>query len=157
MADAVDMAPRLRQADLAEIKAHSNNEPAQSLQHGVYWSEPAYTVEFLGKPAAIFGVVPVKQGDFGWDWPTGHPHPSGSVWLLGTDDIPLFSRRFLRHSREWLAELEMRYRVLGNMVDVRNTAHVRWIEWLGFTMLDTIDYGPFNLPFQRFYKESKRV
>lgn len=151
------MAPRLRMADLAEIKAHSNTEPLVSLQHGVYFSKPCYTVVFKGQPAAIFGVVPVKSQDFGWDWPKGHPHPDGSVWLLGTDAVPMFGRQFLRYSKTWLDELAMRYRVLGNMVDIRNTTHVRWLKWLGFTMLDTIDYGPQNLPFQRFYKETQRV
>ena len=129
-------------------------DPVVSLKHGVFHGDPCMTVVHKGRPAAMFGAVPVTSSEFGWDWPVQCPHPDGLVWLLGTDDIPLFSSKFLRWSRHWLKDLSIRYKVLGNMVDERNSAHVRWIEWLGFTMMDTIDYGPQNLPFIRFYKEA---
>lgn len=154
--DARLLAPRLRQADLAEIQAHSGSDPRLVLERGIRTSKPAMTVMHDGVPAMIFGVVPCgglldEAGVH--DWPESQPMVDGSIWLLGSDAISIFSRQFLRHSRTWTTEVSSSYSCVGNIVDMRNYVHVRWLKWLGFTFMDRIRYGPENRFFLRFLKE----
>lgn len=136
--DCVELARLLREEDVAEIRA-TGGKPLNALQHGQRMSRPALTVEHNGVPALMFGVVPAylhhvtphaipSQTLTEQSWPRG-----GSVWLLGSNDLETFSRKFLRHSREWLAHVEQGYDYLFNAVDARNEVHIRWIKWLGFT------------------------
>jgi hypothetical protein len=142
--DAIDMAPRLRVEDMAEIAAASGRPPVEALGEGFACSRPCFTVEYNGRPAAMFGVVPSPDTEF--------PR-LGVVWLLGTDAVRVFGRPFLRHSREWLVRACEGYDVVGNFVDERNTAHVRWLKWLGFTFLKRHEhFGRLGLPFMEFVK-----
>ena len=154
--DARSLAPRLRQADLAEIQAHSGSDPRKSIEHGIRNSAPAMTVLHKGLPAMIFGVAPCGGSleDTGHhEWPEGRPMIDGVIWLLGSDDLSIFSRQFLRHSRSWTADICTNYSCVGNIVDMRNYVHVRWLQWLGFKFMDRIRYGPENRFFLRFLKE----
>jgi len=155
--DAIDMAPHLRQADRNEIAAHSGARPIDALCHGVRMSDRPKVVLYRDKPAAIFGLVSLRGVDDALGWPKGSPALDGAVWLLGTDQVQVFSRQFLRWSRQWLAETSVGYSCVGNMVDLRNYVHVRWIEWLGFKFIDNITYGPEGRTFLRFYKEVDSV
>ncbi|MNF12754.1 hypothetical protein D3C80_2143590 [compost metagenome] len=50
-------------------------------------------------------------------------------------------RAFLRISSGWPNQLLQRYSVLRNFVDARNTVSIRWLEWLGFRLLEPVDIG----------------
>lgn len=142
--DVQAIAPRLRTADLAEVVAHSGLSAVDALGQGFLASERCMTVEFNGRPSAMFGIVPSGI--------TGFPR-LGHVWLLGTDDIHLFSRQFLRQSVPWLKEICTGYDIVGNVVDARNAEHVRWLEWLGFRFVKKHDrLGHLGLPFLEFVK-----
>jgi len=86
----------------------------------------------------MFGVVP--EGKF------------GTVWLLGTDEIFTHaSRDFLRLSKEWLSEVSAPFESVGNLVDARNTVHIRWLEWLGFEFIGVqSEFGVEKRPFLEF-------
>lgn len=143
--DVRDLAPRLRIADKAEICASTGERPVVALARGFADSTPCYTAEFRGRPAAMFGAVPMFIED--------SPARFGAVWLLGSDDIPLFRRRFLRHSRAWLSRVEAGFDVVGNVVDARNISHIRWLRWLGFRFVRTVPkFGHLGLPFHEFVK-----
>lgn len=143
-ADPAGMAPHLRREDRMEVTAASGLTPVQALGLGYAMSRPCYTVEYEGRPAAMFGVVPSQEVEF--------PR-LGAVWLLGTDSILVFNRAFLRLSHEWLRRATLDYDLVGNTVDVRNTAHIRWLRWLDFTFLRRIErFGPSGLPFMEFIK-----
>lgn len=129
LADAEALAPRLRKADLQELEASSRETPLALLQHGVTNSLKAYAIETPRGVAALFGVVP-------------SPQPScGNVWLLASDDLLTIRTTFLRHSRSWLRELFRDFRLLGNLVDQRNTVHVQWLRWLGFQFYTRHPHG----------------
>lgn len=139
--DVQAMAPRLRSEDLAEIVAASGQKAVDALGAGFVASRPCMTVEYNGRPAAMFGVVPGEV-----EYPK-----LGNVWLLGTDDIHLFSRQFLRQSRAWLVEIAKGYDLIGNVVDERNDEHVRWLRWLGFRFIKRhATFGHLGLPFLEF-------
>lgn len=129
LADAEALAPRLRPADLREIAARSGEAPVEVLRRGV-GAGKCYAIEsHSGDVVALFGVSP------------SHEPKLGIVWLLGSEELVRHKTTFLRHSREWLARLAEGYALLGNLVDERNTVHVRWLQWLGFRFLRRIPLG----------------
>lgn len=139
--DPREMAPRLRTEDIAEVVAASGQKPVDALIAGYELSKPAMTVEYRGRPAAMFGIVP-SQLEF--------PR-LGNVWLLGTNDINLFSREFLRQSRFWLTTITQGFDIVGNVVDERNLDHARWLKWLGFKFIARHEhFGHLGLPFLEF-------
>ena len=141
--DVTDMAPRLRIPDMAEIAAATGERPVAALGRGFADSTPCYTAVFKGRPAAMFGVVPLRVDAF--------PR-TGAIWLLGTDDIPLFSKSFMRHTGPWLSIVCSGYDQVSNRVDARNRRHVVWLKRMGFVFLRTGPMGPYKLPFHEFTK-----
>lgn len=122
------VARRMRQADRDEVTATGFPCAAQALAHSLRHSGLAYTVLINGRAEAMFGV-----GDINILAGIGGP------WFLGTDALDAHRMAFLRGSRRWLPKLLARYEVLRNFVDVRNTASVRWLRWLGFTLSEPVE------------------
>ena len=83
---------------------------------------------------------------------------SALVWAMASDEVfehwqevePLF----IKHVN---AVLDIPgIKVIGNVIDLRNEAHIRWIKRLGFTLTgDTIELGGYT--FESFYKERKKI
>jgi len=93
-----------------------------------------------GKPACIFGVVPMPDG-------------TGSPWLLGTDDIagPAVARVLLTYGREQFARWAETYGTLSNWVYDRNTLHKKYIALLGATLDDDVmEIGWQRTPLRNF-------
>ena len=135
------MAPRLRSADRDECAA-SGYTPLDALVEGFETSTYSYTLEDdQGEPFAIFGVGPIP-GRPGW----------GAPWMLGTDGIKDNWLWFSRNSAEVIRRCHEGYANLYNFVDVRNTVHVRWLKWVGFTFGAVTALGPHGLPFNEFYR-----
>lgn len=133
------MLPRIREADLAEIDAASGLHPLECLRHGFEHSLQPMTVEFMGRPAAMMGVVPAASS-------------SGRIWMLGTDDIDEFKVTFLRQSRMWVEHLCRPFSFVANHVDARNRVHLQWLKWLDFRLMPAKRFGVQGLPFHEFYK-----
>ena len=70
--------------------------------------------------------------------------------MLGTIDLNFHSRKFLRESRRVVSLLAEEFPVMENYVDARNTASIRWLQWVGFSVYYPKPYGRDNLPFHRF-------
>lgn len=135
--DAQLLGPRLRQADRDEIDAVTGEPPEVVIHRGIRQSVEPLTLLRSGLPIAVFGVV-----DHGWG--------CGTPWLLGTPEILDHWREFARRSREVLADVRPSFATLSNWVDARNTVHVRWLRWLGFTIGAPQPYGRLGLPFHHF-------
>jgi hypothetical protein len=43
-------------------------------------------------------------------------------------------REFLRESKELVEEWKKRYGTLGNYIHDKNTKHIRWLKYMGFTI-----------------------
>lgn len=140
--DADYLAARLRHEDLQELIAAGSPSALTSLKAGILFSRPALSiVDANDKAVTMFGVAP-----------SGDPFV-GFVWLLSSDVIDKNKTKFLRHSRKWLEALHKDYPVLTNRVDARNTVHIKWLEWLGFTFINKVPgEGPGNLPFYEFLR-----
>lgn len=143
------LAPRLRKADLDEISASSGERPQLALLRGLMESEECYSVfaDHGEPPLAMFGIVRMAE------------NPSvGQVWLLGSDDIKFNSIGFLRRSKEWVELFQLKFPVLYNNIDARNTVHIKWLQWLGFQFINELqNYGNERRTFYHFVRIKTHV
>ena len=63
-------------------------------------------------------------------------------------EIPI---TFAREAREYIDSRPEP--LLWNIIDKRNTVHLKLLKWLGFEFLE-VQYGPNNLTFIKFYRGS---
>lgn len=133
------IAIHMRQADRDEVKAASGKSPFEALEYSLEKSSVARTVLVDGVPAGMFGC-----GDLNILLGIGCP------WLLGTDDLMLERRAFLRASVDWRNQLLSRYAVLRNLIDDRNDVSIRWLRWLGFGFSDPMPVGKSGEMFRLF-------
>jgi hypothetical protein len=130
-----------RAADVAELWACGRVTPAQALAFGFrHGGEYTWTGVVDGQPVCMFGVTPVSL--------LGR---SGTPWMVGTRRLDRHALSLIRHSHEAVRLMRSAYDSMANVVDARNTAAIRWLRWIGFTVEDkTTIYGPDRLPFHRF-------
>ena len=140
------VASAMRAADRAEVWAAAQRTPEQALRFSLALSDDVFTGLVDGKPAFLFGV-----GE------TSHLLGTGAPWMLGTPATTRYARDFLAGSVEILSSYRARYRRLTNFVDIRNTASLRWLRWLGFEIRPPAPHGPFGLPFSQFSIGGTRV
>ena len=143
LGDCHALAPILRKADLAEIAAGSGRDPLAALIDSFEGSAQRFTIEAAGRPLAIFGGGPL---------PRYSDYTVGSPWMLGSDALRDHATWFLRSTPEIVERVARHYDLLLNAVDIRNTAHVRWLRFAGFTMGEVITHGAERRPFQLFTK-----
>ncbi|MBB4345212.1 hypothetical protein [Rhizobium leguminosarum] len=138
--DVTYLAPRLREADLRELEAAGVPSAHQALQDGLRNSKHCISVvNDEDRAVAMFGCGRFTDDDVGY------------IWLLGSDEIKSNPTRFLRRSKLWVDIFHKDFPILTNFVDQRNTVHIHWIRWLGFSFLRTVNSeGPGNLPFYEF-------
>jgi len=140
------VAQNMREEDVAEVLAAEGLPPNQALLFCFMAGKPCMTIcKADGTPIAMWGVTP-DAGEV------------GRVWMLGTDELVANRQirlRFLREVRAYLQELFKTYSVLWNCVDARNTVHVRWIQWMGFTFVaEHPNYGAEGRLFLEFCQVS---
>lgn len=129
----------VREADVEELSAAAGITPLEAMLIGRKWSVECWCGMADGEPICIFGVSsasPLSR--------SGHP------WMVGTEHLDRLAFGFLRRSRNVVHDMLSRYDELYNYVDARNTRAIRWLRWLGFTIMDTEPYGLCGLPFHRF-------
>jgi hypothetical protein len=120
--DALHIERNLRPEDRREVETVSGKVEGM-LSVFLSLSRSAYTFRFdNGDPFAIFGVVtdPKHEG-------------YGAVWLLATPEISQAKRSVLREAERWANRWVKYYpKGLHQLVDSRNTLHLRWLKKLGF-------------------------
>jgi len=139
--DAEALEPMLRDADRAEINASTEKYPLEVLREGGELSSPSCTI--IGNSGAVVGMFGVVgEGDY------------GRVWLLGSDELVTgaLSRQFIRECRRYLHVMARPYQRIGNVIDERNTVHIRWLKWLGFTFINREKRGIEDRFFLEFIK-----
>ena len=172
--DILHVSKNMRDADREEVKAASNQTPLDALTNGFELSKPSCfsvvrqesdgtkvmqmagravmdirSYSFFGEkveeddtdiPIAMFGVAPVQDRK---EW--------GSIWMLGTDDITdLVPISFLRCCKRFLPTFLSPYEMVFNLVDHRNTVHIKWLKWMGFSIIREVSYSPSNNKFYEF-------
>ena len=87
----------------------------------------------------MFGV----QGQIGKD---------AAVWMLASKDIEKVTIPFLRQNKAVINFINQLHPVLHNVVDARNTLHLKWLKWCGFTFINKQNIGYENKPFYSFVR-----
>lgn len=137
----VDLAPRLRKADVDEVYAATGRKARDALIEAFDLADHVSALLVDGRCEAVAGTV---------------PHPTdglGVIWMLASDKATLKRRPFLETNRGFIAECLERHEALSNFVDERNTQAIRWLRWLGFRILDPRPFGFLGLPFRQFWMD----
>ena len=128
---ATEVASNLRPDDLREVQEGHGIDP--TLLPFLMSHNPSYVYFTLpnGKTAGMAGVG--KEGD---------------IWMLCT---PLIHQHPITYAREAKRYVDSRTEpLLWNIVDSRNTAHIRLLRFLGFKFLRKLKHGPNNVTFIEF-------
>lgn len=128
----------VRHEDTAELWASSLLSPAEVAALGTARGE-VWVGLVDGEPVCVFGVAQASILS-----------TEGMPWMVGTTRLPFLKRSFVAGSRAVVAEMRRRFPVLRNFVDARNSHAIRWLKWLGFTIMEAEPHGPFGLPFHPF-------
>lgn len=133
--DVVELYPILREADQREVETLGSS-PEKALVFAYLNSSTCRTIiNSMGNPVAMFGVVPLDKY-------------VGSVWMLGSNGLPKIKKAFLKECRQEVIKLNEKHPYLCNIIDSRNTLHVKWIRWCGFkiigeTMINNVKFYEF--------------
>lgn len=142
--DALEL--EVRPEDVQEFYASSGQTPEQVLHNGFARSPEVMAGRVDGALVCIFGVCPL--GLFSGKW---------APWLVASPAMYEHKREFIQYCKPVLDAMLARYNPLQNWVDARNTAAIRWLRWLGFTIHDPEPFGYQGLPFHKFTMEKNNV
>lgn len=137
--DVAELAPNLRACDRAECIA-LGWDPEKALEASYASSTQRYAIIDGSSVIGMFGAGPTDMPQL------------GSIWLLGSDRIQGIRFRFLRESRTWVERMHGEFPALWNRADSRNLLHLRWLQWLGFTIIGTAPHETSGVVFHQFIK-----
>ena len=136
------IAPKLREADKQECLATTGQMPLGVLHTALLYGDITLTLRTPeGERIGLCGVTPSPYDN------------AGVVWMCATDAIMKHQMAFLRRSKAALDYLSADYDVLHNCVDARNTVHIKWLKWMGFSFINKHEtYGVEQRPFYEFIR-----
>tara|TARA_X000001036_G_C20677418_1_gene804697 strand:- start:1647 stop:2075 length:429 start_codon:yes stop_codon:yes gene_type:complete len=129
---AYQVASNLRPDDRRECVEGHGIDP---IIHVVLASQEGFCRSFTmpnGETAGIVGII------------------DDQIWMLCTPVIHQYPLTFAREAKRFIDSRTEPY--LWNVVDKRNTVHIKLLKFLGFTLHEELLFGPNNLPFIRFDK-----
>ncbi len=135
---ALEVASDLRPEDRREIEEG----------HGIDATEAL--VDAVQKPSCVYFVVPNGKtaGMAGVD-------PGGQIWMLCTSAIHDYPLTFAREAKRYVES--RKEKLLWNVVDKRNTVHLKLLKFLGFKFLREIEFGPNKLSFIEFCRVFRSI
>ena len=128
---AIEVASNLRLEDRREVEEG----------HGV--DSTLALLEAVQKPSCVYFTVPSGKtaGMAGVD-------PGGQIWMLCTPAIYDYPIWFARQAKRYVERQP--HKLLWNIVDKRNVAHLKLLKFLGFKFLRELKHGPNQLTFIEF-------
>ena len=128
---AIEVASNLRPEDRRELEEGHGCDPIEYAKFISQESSDVYFTVPNGKTAGMAGV-----------------NPGGLIWMLTTPAIEEYPHTFARESKRFVdARTEP---LLWNIVDERNTVHLKLLKFLGFKFLRKKLHGPHHLSFIEF-------
>lgn len=144
--DVLHIAPTLRIADVNEMRATTSEDTVDTLLRCLQSSKESWVLEHKRKPVALCGVIP---------WPG--LFNTAAPWMTASRNIHPCHTWVLRNSRRIVDILHTHYPILHNVVDARNTRHIRWLKWCGFTLTRLHPaWGREKRPFYEFRRYQER-
>ena len=126
------MASNLRPEDRREVVEGHGLDPIIDI---VISSQRGYCVSFTVPNGETAGVAGIDDG---------------MIWMLCTPAIHKYPLTFAREAKRFIDNRPEK--ILYNVVDKRNTVHLKLLKFLGFKFIREIPFGPNNLPFIEFIK-----
>ena len=133
MEAAIEVASNLRLEDRREVEEGHGVDSFTSLISKAQEGSCVYFEVPNGKTAGMAGV-----------------EDDGCIWMLTTNAIYDYPLTFARESKRYVERHSNK--TLWNIVDKRNTIHLKLLKFLGFEFSEEIFHGPNNLPFIKFHK-----
>ncbi len=128
---AIEVASNLRDDDYREVVEGHGCDPMVVLPDAVNKDFCVYFTAPNGKTAGMGGV-----------------RKDGLIWMLCTPVIHDYPIAFVKEAKRVL--YSRKEKLLWNIVDKRNTIHLKLLQHLGFKFLREIKYGPNQLTFIEF-------
>ena len=130
---AKQVASNLRPEDRREVEEGHGIDATEALLDAVQKPSCVYFTMPNGKTAGMAGV-----------------DPGGQIWMLCTHAIHDYPIWFARQARRYVERQPDK--LLWNVVDKRNTVHLKLLKFLGFKFLREIEFGPNKLSFIEFVR-----
>ena len=137
MEAAIDVASNLLPEDRREVEEGHGLDPMEELTYAAQEGSCVYFTMPNGKTTGMAGV------DYG-----------GLIWMLCTPVIYEYPTAFARGAKRFVQSRDEP--LLWNIVDKRNTVHIRLLRFLGFKFLREIFHGPNQLSFIEFCRVCSR-
>ena len=134
--DISTLASTLRDSDRQELIAATYLSPYEAIRISVDNSDPEFCWAYSAKGVLLCIAGCTK---------TGNP------WLLASPELRHYLYRLTKTAKASVRMMLKTYPTLTNMIDVRQTMTIRWLEILGFTLMDTLEIKP-GYPLIRFQK-----
>jgi len=148
LADALQLAPKVRIADREEIRASDGKSPLEALVIPfTYKKGRNYTIIGAVNEGVIgmFGVAPTNDPEY------------GVAWLLSSENLFKHTKQFIKECPYWVSQMSEGYTYIYNWVDRRNWKSLKWLQFLGFEAKEEIkQYGVGKLPFLLMIKETNK-
>lgn len=133
-----ELSNTMRQEDKDEIFHLARLTPGEALAQSYNCSSYIRTALLDGSVVCIFGISKVGE--------------RGIPWMLASPLLMKVRKTFLRECRKYLEEMSQGVTSLDNVAWSKNTVHIQWLKWLGFTMCEGIPLGPDGEVYIPFYK-----
>ena len=130
---AIEVASDLRPEDRREVEEGHGVDPFTSIVSKAQEGSCVYFTMPNGRTAGMAGV-----------------EEDGLIWMLTTTAIYDYPFAFTRGAKKFVEKYS--HQKLWNIIDKRNTVHLKLLKFLGFEFSEEIFHGPNHLPFIKFYK-----
>lgn len=127
-----ELAASLRAEDREELRACGEPDPYVVIARGVTACDVSFAAVLDGHVGAMFGVGPLDPSITEF----------GQIWFLTGDLFAKRPRAFVAVARKAMGLLLEKYPEVGNVIDARYAAAVRWAKWLGFEVGAPLAFGP---------------
>ena len=149
--DILAIGPCLREADRSEFQVASCLTAVAALKESYKYLKWRQTIVKADLWCVLDGTTPVALfGTSGY-----MTNDMAVVWMCGTDLIQWKTIEFLKASREVMQDILRPFSMVFNEIDSRNTVHIAWLEWLGFTIHRDCPVEIRGVPFYPFEYEYK--
>lgn len=133
--DCIIIGENLRDQAALEMWNYDRSSPVESCLNSFTKSFVKMTIEHNNIPIAMFGIMLI---------------PEPTLWMLTTDGLENIGRNFVRNTRSWINKMLVDYPTLVAYVDIRNKESIKWLEFIGGKMVDTVFMGIDDLPFRKY-------
>jgi len=128
---AFEVASNLLPEDHREVEEGHGHDPKIIIPLAAHMGDSVYFTCPSGELTGVAGV-----------------HEGGQIWMLCTPHILRYPVTFAREAKRYVDSRQEK--LLWNIVDKRNTVHLKLLRFLGFKFLREIEHGPNQLTFIEF-------